>query len=79
MYTTVQKWGNSHAVRIPKILLEEVQLKENDQVEIRVTDGNLAIIPVRKHRTLEERIGEYSAGYRCAEWDTGDPEGREVL
>jgi antitoxin MazE len=79
MFTTVQKWGNSHAIRIPKVLLEMAQLKENDQVEIQVQNGNLAIIPVRKHRTLEERIAEYSGDYKCAEWDTGETQGKEVL
>ena len=79
MFTTVQKWGNSHAIRIPKVLLEMAQLKENDQVEIRVQNGNLAIIPVQKHRTLEERIAEYSGDYKCTEWDTGESKGKEVL
>jgi antitoxin MazE len=79
MYTTVQKWGNSHAIRIPKTLLEMAELKENDQVEIRVQNGNLTIIPVRRHKTLVERIAEYSGESKCTEWDTGNPEGREAL
>lgn len=41
VYTTIQKWGNSQAVRIPKAALEMVQLKENDAVEIRVQNGVL--------------------------------------
>lgn len=79
MYTTIQKWGNSQAVRIPKRILEMVRLRENDKVEIKVQDGNLVIVPVKKHRTLQERIAEYSGEYRCCEWDTGKPEGEEVL
>ena len=34
MYTVVQKWGNSHGVRLPKTLLEELDIRENDRVEI---------------------------------------------
>lgn len=78
MYTTIQKWGNSQAIRLPKALLEEAKLKNNDKVEIRVENGNLVIIPVKKHQTLEERIAEYQGDYRCNEWDTGKPVGKEV-
>lgn len=79
MYTTIQKWGNSNAIRIPKVILEMVDLNENDKVEIKVKDGNLIIVPVRKHRMLRERIAEYKGDYKCSEWATGKPEGKEVL
>ncbi|MGD9567225.1 MAG: AbrB/MazE/SpoVT family DNA-binding domain-containing protein [Sedimentibacter sp.] len=79
MYTTIQKWGNSQAVRIPKSILEMAELNENDKVEIKVIDGNVTIIPVKKHRTLEERIAEYDGNYICSEWDTSEQKGKEVL
>jgi len=34
MYTKVQKWGNSKAVRLPKYIVEEAGIKENDRVEL---------------------------------------------
>ncbi len=79
MYTTIQKWGNSQAVRLPKAILEIASLKENDKVEIKVQDGNVVIIPVKKHLTLKERVSEYQGDYRCSEWDTGQPSGKEVF
>lgn len=79
MYTTVQKWGNSHAVRLPKTILDKVEIYENDRVEIKVEGGNLIIIPAKKHKRLEERIAEYKDEYKCVEWDTGKPCGEEVL
>jgi antitoxin MazE len=79
MYTTIQKWGNSQAVRLPKAILERASLKENDKVEIRIQNGNLVIIPVKKHLTLKERIAEYQSDSRCGEWDTGKPTGKEVF
>ena len=75
----VQKWGNSQAVRLPKVLLDEIGLKENDEVEIRIVGGGVAIFPVRRHKTLEERIAEYQGDYRGGEWDSGAPRGEEVL
>ena len=78
MHTTIQKWGNSQAVRLPKALLEMAELQENDKVEIKVEGGKLIISPVKKHKTLEERIAEYQGDYHCGEWDTGKTEGKEV-
>ena len=79
MYTTIQKWGNSQAVRLPKAILEMAKLKENDKVEIKVENGNLVIIPIKKHKTLEERIAEYKGDYICSEWNTGKPRGKEIF
>jgi len=79
MYTTLQKWGNSQAIRIPKSILEKANLKENDPVELKVEDGNLIIIPLYKHMTLKERIAAYGeAEAPSEEWDTGKPKGKEV-
>jgi antitoxin MazE len=33
----VSKWGNSLAVRLPAAVVEALELKEGDQIEIRVT------------------------------------------
>lgn len=79
MQTRIQKWGNSHAVRLPKVLLEELQIHENDEVELKIENGNLIILPVKKHRTLQDRIAEYQGDYIVEEWDTGKIEGNEVL
>ena len=34
MYATIQKWGNSQGLRIPKALLDAIGLRENDRVEL---------------------------------------------
>ena len=77
MYTTIQKWGNSQAIRLPKAILEMAKLNGNDKVEIKIQDGNLIIVPVKKHKTLAARIAEYQGDYTCSEWDTGKPMGKE--
>jgi antitoxin MazE len=33
----VSKWGNSLAVRLPATVVEALELKEGDQIEIRIT------------------------------------------
>ena len=57
MYATIQKWGNSQGLRIPKVLLDALGLRENDRVELTQTGDGIQIkkaAPV--HRTLEERL-----------------------
>ena len=78
MHTTIQKWGNSQGVRLPKVILEMANLNENDVVELKVENGKVIISPVRKYRTLEEGIAEYEGDYRPHEWDTGPSLGKEV-
>lgn len=34
----VSKWGNSLAVRLPSEVVEALELKEGDQIEIRIAD-----------------------------------------
>jgi antitoxin MazE len=36
----VAKWGNSLAVRLPAVVVEALGLKEGDEIEIHVADGN---------------------------------------
>ena len=39
MTTTIQKWGNSQGVRIPKIILDTVNWAEEEQIMIVVDNG----------------------------------------
>jgi len=84
MNTTIQKWGNSQAVRLPRPILEAALLQENDLVEIVAEDNSIIIKkvePMRKRRakkSLEERFKDYNGDYKCSEFDWGEPVGEEV-
>jgi len=82
MYTTIQKWGNSQAVRLPKSILEMLFLQENDPVEILVHDDSIVIKKATRKRrakkSLEERFENYTGDYQCSEYDWGTPAGKEV-
>lgn len=58
MYATVQRWGNSNGLRIPKALLEALGIRENDRVELTQTADTITIRKAitTPHRTLEERL-----------------------
>ncbi len=52
MKTSVQKWGNSLAVRIPKAFAEGLGWRENAPVEISV-DGDLLVVKTDRERTWD--------------------------
>ena len=57
MYATIQKWGNSQGLRIPKTLLDAIGLRENDRVELTQSEDGIRIKKAATgHRTLEERL-----------------------
>jgi antitoxin MazE len=45
MKTAIRKMGNSHGVIIPKPLLAEIGVNANDEVDMKVENGKLVIVP----------------------------------
>lgn len=80
MYANIQRWGNSHALRLPKPILESAFLKENDKVEVIATKNQIIIKKVEniKHKTLAERLKNFTGEYKAEEWDTGESVGKEI-
>ena len=80
MTGTIQKWGNSHAVRLPKSILSAALIQENDVVTFSAEEDRIVITKVRRrHKTLKERLAKAGGEYSFEEWDTGAPCGGEVL
>ena len=82
MTSTIQKWGNSQGVRLPKSILDELFLHENDRVEIIAENETIVIKKATRRRraemSLEKRFEGYSGDYKCVEYDWGEPLGKEV-
>ena len=82
MEATIQKWGNSHAIRIPKSVVDLLLLKENDKVELKADNNSIIVTKANRKRraktSLEERFNGYSGSYACCECDSGKPVGNEV-
>ncbi len=72
------KWGNSQAVRIPKTILEQSNLRAGEKLEIRVENGYIWLEPVRHRPTLEALVKKITPENRHGEQDWGKPVGREV-
>ena len=88
MNATIQKWGNSQGIRLPKIVLDELGFTENDKVEITTSEDCIilrrAIKP--KHITLQDRletfygksINQITSVEVLPDIETGDAVGEEV-
>lgn len=74
----VVKWGNSHAVRLPKVVLEKAEMRAGDQLEIRVEKGRIALEPASPKLTLQDLVKRITAKNLHDEQDWGKPVGREV-
>ena len=82
MKTTIVAWGNSQGVRIPKKVLESVDLEIGEQIEIKVEREMIMIKKAelkKKKKTLSERLSGFEGEYTPSEWDTGKAVGMEVL
>lgn len=80
MTTTIVKWGNSQGVRIPKPLLENIGLAENDAVELVLEQDRIVIkkADTKKRLTLAELFEGYTCAYAPQEVDWGEPRGKEA-
>jgi antitoxin MazE len=72
------KWGNSQAVRIPKTILEQCNLREGEELEIRVENGHIWLEPSSQKPTLKALVEKITPENRHGERDWGKPVGNEV-
>jgi len=79
MKSQIGQWGNSLAVRIPKYVVEALNLKPNDALNCTVEDGRLILEPIQALPELS--LEELLAGMvelPEPEVDWGRPMGNEV-
>jgi len=58
MKTTVQTWGNSLALRIPKVISEDLGIGKNSVIKMTVDDGILVITPVSGRKARLQKMLE---------------------
>jgi antitoxin MazE len=82
MRTSIVKWGNSQGIRLPKYLLDSVNLTDHDAVEVMASGESIVIKKAEsqpKRETIEEIFSGYDGGYfhtEEAQW--GEPQGSEL-
>jgi len=79
MRTTIQRWGNSLAVRIPKTLAQETALDEGDEVDLRADEDRIVVErPQPKHYRLSDLLAGVTKANRHDSVDFGAPVNREA-
>lgn len=80
MKTTIQKWGNSQGIRIPKAILDTLKWSENEKVMILVQDNKLIIEKSKEEqkKTIKELFQNFEGEYETIKIDWGNPEGEEI-
>ena len=76
--TSLAKWGSSLAVRIPKAILEAIQLKAGDELEIELQDRTIVIQPAASKPTLQELLDGITPENCHLATDWGQPVGKEA-
>lgn len=75
----IRSWGNSQGIRIPKDILDKMQLKVSDVMDIEVKDNAIVLRKQFVHKSFEERLAEYNGEITVCDFDWGNPVGREIL
>ena len=72
IHVRVQKWGNSLAVRIPKPLAEDAEVKEGTVLNLAVSDGKIVATPIAKRKlSLKQMLAKVTRKNLHAEVDSG--------
>ena len=79
MTTTIQKWGNSLAVRIPKEFAKNLKWSAGESVGFKQVGDKIIITSSRPVYTLEDMIkGMNKKNKHKLVWPDDEPRGKEI-
>jgi antitoxin MazE len=78
MKATIQKWGNSLAIRIPKNITKDTRVSEGSNIDIMIENGKIILSPRKKEYSLKELIKKITIENIHSEISTGDQTGGEI-
>lgn len=86
MQTTLQRWGNSQGVRIPKDIVESLGMRIGSELTIELSGDRSQITitptrdarPVRGRHRIEDIVASSSPDAFDGEYDWGESHGKEV-
>jgi antitoxin MazE len=73
----IVKRGNSLAVRIPKAVAEEAEMREGDSVVIEASAGEISVRRNQRIPTLKELVAQITPKNRYDDISTGPDRGKE--
>ena len=78
MKSTVKKWGNSAAVRIPASVMQASNLVLDEIVDVREEAGRIIIVPVRQVYELDDQLNGITSKNQHVAVDFGPPSGKVI-
>ncbi|NOX80402.1 MAG: AbrB/MazE/SpoVT family DNA-binding domain-containing protein [Deltaproteobacteria bacterium] len=85
MQMVIKKWGNSLATRIPKAVVESINLHLDQEVDIEAVNGKIVITPIKekKEYKLDDLLRQCQpASMKLTkedkEWLDAEPVGKEA-
>lgn len=82
MDLSIQKWGNSAAVRLPSALLDQLNVKQGDKLAVEVRSDGVMLKPKRQSYALADLIAQCdmnaSMPQDMASWSDAAPVGNET-
>ena len=77
---SISRWGNSQGLRIPKSIVEALQINIGDKVKIFIDNGRAVIEPVKKRKKvdIDTLIADIPKDYKKSEELLATPMGKEI-
>lgn len=78
--SSIGRWGNSAAVRLPAVVLQQAGLALNDQIDIRVSRGKVTLqAKPKQDLSLDQLLDLITNENLHTEVDFGRPVGKELI
>ena len=80
MILTINKWGNSQGIRLPKDLMNKLHATVGMSVNAEFHDGKIIIEPAspKKIYNIHDLVKKIKPQDKQSEVDWGKPEGKEI-
>ena len=79
MQAQICSWGNGNAIRLNKMMMEALDLKTHDYLDVKIEDNMIIFRKPFTHKTLEQRVAESGKPLSTyGEYDYGESMGREI-
>ena len=77
---SISKWGNSQGLRIPKEIIEALNINIGDKVRLFIEKNRLVLEPVKKKKkyNISELVEKIPDNYTKEKEHFSEPMGREI-
>lgn len=75
---SLQKWGNSQGIRIPKNILDFLGWKTDEKLLMLAEEDRIIIKLAKEKKDIEVLFENFEGDYEPTEIDWGKPTGKEI-